>query len=84
MLRHCYLENSEVLFKYTGKAMAELVNRIRISRACLLLMETNRYITHICYDVGFNNVANFNRRFLEIKGMTPREFRRHAGSRFGR
>ena len=23
-------------------------------------------------------------RFLEIKGMTPREFRRHAGTRFGR
>jgi AraC-like DNA-binding protein len=47
-------------------------------------MDSNRYITHICYDVGFNNVANFNRRFLEIKGMTPSEFRRHASRRFGR
>jgi AraC-like DNA-binding protein len=28
-------------------------------------------------------VANFNRRFLEIKGMTPSEFRRQASSRFG-
>ena len=27
--------------------------------------------------------VNFNRRFLEIKGMTPSEFRRHANSRFG-
>ena len=68
----------------TGNNFIDFVNRIRISRACLLLMETNRYITNICYDVGFNNVANFNRRFLEIKGMTPREFRRHAGTRFGR
>ena len=25
-----------------------------------------------------------NRRFLEIKGMTPSEFRRHANSRFGK
>jgi hypothetical protein len=33
--------------------------------------------------VGFNNVANFNRRFLEIKGMTPSEFRRQADRRFG-
>lgn len=68
----------------TGNNFIDFVNRVRISRACLLLMETNRYITHICYDVGFNNVANFNRRFLEIKGMTPREFRRQAGSRFGK
>jgi sorbitol/mannitol transport system substrate-binding protein len=27
--------------------------------------------------------ANFNRRFLDIKGMTPREFRRQVASRFG-
>jgi AraC-like DNA-binding protein len=67
----------------TGNNFIDFVNRVRISRACLLLMESNRYITHICYDVGFNNVANFNRRFLEIKGMTPSEFRRHASSRFG-
>ena len=68
----------------TGNNFIDFVNRVRISRACLLLMETNRYITHICYDVGFNNVANFNRRFLEIKGMTPSEFRRQADRRFGR
>jgi len=67
----------------TGNNFIDFVNRVRISRACLLLMESNRYITHICYDVGFNNVANFNRRFLEIKGMTPSEFRRHANGRFG-
>jgi AraC-like DNA-binding protein len=67
----------------TGNNFIDFVNHLRISRACLLLMETNRYVSHICYEVGFNNVANFNRRFLQIKGMTPREFRRHAGSRFG-
>jgi len=67
----------------TGNNFIDFVNRMRVSRACLLLMESNRYITHICYDVGFNNVANFNRRFLEIKGMTPSEFRRQASSRFG-
>jgi AraC-like DNA-binding protein len=40
-------------------------------------------VTTICYEVGFNNVANFNRRFLEIKGMTPTDFRRQSASRFG-
>jgi AraC-like DNA-binding protein len=67
----------------TGNNFTDFVNRVRINRACQLLMETDRYVTHICYEVGFNNVANFNRRFLEIKGMTPSEFRRQAGHRFG-
>ena len=62
----------------TGNTFTDFVNRVRINRACQLLMETDRYVTDICYEVGFNNVANFNRRFLEIKGMTPTEFRRQA------
>ena len=67
----------------TGNTFTNFVNRLRITRACQLLMETDRYITNVCYDVGFNNVANFNRRFLEIKGMTPKEFRRQGEARFG-
>ena len=67
----------------TGNTYTDFVNQVRINRACQLLMDSNRYITNICYDVGFNNVANFNRRFLELKGMTPSEFRKQAESRFG-
>jgi len=67
----------------TGNNFVDFVNRVRVNRACQLLMESERLVTHICYEVGFNNVANFNRRFLEIKGMTPSEFRRQSRSRFG-
>jgi len=67
----------------TGNTYTDFVNRVRINRACQLLMSSDRYVTNICYDVGFNNVANFNRRFLELKGMTPSEFRKQADSRFG-
>ena len=67
----------------TGNTFTDFVNRVRINRACQLLMETERRITDICYEVGFNNVANFNRRFLEIKGLTPSEFRKQADKRFG-
>jgi len=67
----------------TGNTFTDFVNRVRVNRACQLLMETDRLVTHICYEVGFNNVANFNRRFLEIKGMTPSDFRRQADHRFG-
>ncbi len=65
-----------------GNTFTDFVNRVRIGRACQLLMESQRPITDIAYDVGFNNIANFNRRFLDIKGMTPREYRRQGGRRF--
>ena len=68
--------------KATGNTFTDFVNRVRISRACQLLMDTDQQVTHICYEVGFNNVANFNRRFLEIKGMTPTEFRKQSLNRF--
>jgi AraC-like DNA-binding protein len=67
----------------TGNTFTDFVNLVRINRACQLLMESDRYISQICYEVGFNNIANFNRRFLDIKGMTPSEFRRQVDTRFG-
>lgn len=66
----------------TGNTFTDFVNRVRINRACQLLMESDRKVGDICFEVGFNNLANFNRRFLEIKGMTPTEFRRQAENRF--
>lgn len=68
----------------TGNTFTNFVNQLRVHKACLLLMETDRYITNVCYDAGFNNVANFIRRFLELKGMTPKEFRLQAKARDGR
>ena len=74
---------SRLFRRATGNSFTDFVNRLRINKACQLLMETDRYITNVCYDVGFNNVANFNRRFLQVKGMTPKEFRRQSEARFG-
>ncbi len=68
--------------KATGNTFTDFLNRVRISRACQLLMDTDQQVNHVCYEVGFNNVANFNRRFLEIKGLTPSEFRKQSLARF--
>lgn len=67
----------------TGNTFTEFVNRIRINRACQLLRETERYIADISLEVGFNNMANFNRRFLDIKGLTPSDYRKQSNGRFG-
>lgn len=59
----------------TGKTLVGYLNELRIGRACRLLMETERSVSEICYDAGFHNLSNFNRRFLALKRTTPRAFR---------
>ena len=58
-----------------GKTYVGYLNELRINRACRALIETDLNITQIAYDAGFNNLSNFNRRFLDVKGMTPRAYR---------
>ena len=59
----------------TGKTLVQYVNALRVGEACRLLLETNAPVTEIAFQVGFNNLSNFNRRFRELKEMSPREYR---------
>ncbi|MEM7212319.1 MAG: AraC family transcriptional regulator [Pseudomonadota bacterium] len=61
--------------KATGKRYVEFVNQVRIGQACSMLLATDAQVSTICHDVGFQNIANFNRHFLKMKRMTPTEFR---------
>ena len=58
-----------------GKTFSRFVNELRIGQACRALLETDRPIAEIAYDCGFNNLSNFNRRFRELRGVSPRQFR---------
>ena len=67
---------SKFFKKATGHRFIEFVNTLRVNKACERLAHTDDPITEICFQVGFNNIANFNRRFSDVKGMTPSEYRR--------
>ena len=69
---------SRYFMKTTGNRFSEFVSRIRLGRACVMLYETDKNISTIAFASGYNNLANFNRQFVKLKGMTPREYRKTA------
>ncbi|WP_407309245.1 AraC family transcriptional regulator [Pseudomonas sp. nanlin1] len=67
---------SRIFKQATGRCFVEFVNRLRISKSCELLAQGDKPVTDVCFESGFNNISNFNRRFQQLKGMTPSHYRR--------
>lgn len=67
--------------KTVGKSFVDYLAELRVSHACRLLIETDLSVVEISLRSGFNNLSNFNRRFLKLRGNSPRRFRSaHRGS----
>jgi len=62
--------------KWTGQSFSDMVRKLRIARARHLLEQTDDPVSHVCYEVGFVNLSNFNRRFMAEVGTTPTQYRR--------
>ena len=61
--------------RHTRLTLTRYVAELRIGQACALLVNSERPIAHIADEVGYANLANFNRQFRALKELTPREFR---------
>ncbi len=69
--------------KHTGMSLLQYIRRLRINMACQILMSDGRaQVSDICFEVGFNNLSNFNRKFLAEKGMPPSQFRKQLADNF--
>ena len=74
---------SRLFHRMTNQTYVNYRNACRTREACRLLIETDRSITQVAGDCGFENLSNFNRRFQQSYQMTPTDFRRiHALSSF--
>jgi AraC-like DNA-binding protein len=63
-------------FKNTcGKTFSDYVNDVRIAYACTLLFDSDKAISLVAIESGFENLAYFNRVFLKKKGISPKYFR---------
>lgn len=63
--------------KKTGSTFMEYVMNVRVGIAAKLLAETDKQITQICFDSGYNNLANFNHYFKANMGKTPSDYRKN-------
>ena len=61
--------------KCTGKTFVKYINELRVGQACKLLIESDLTVSEVCFEVGFNNVSNFNRRFVERHAKSPTRYR---------
>ncbi|MFL6447318.1 MAG: helix-turn-helix domain-containing protein [Bryobacteraceae bacterium] len=63
--------------RHLGENLTDYLSRLRMGRACMWLVETDRPISIIAADAGFTNLSNFNRRFRSARRMSPKEFRNY-------
>lgn len=60
----------------TRKSFTAFVNEVRLSQACTLLAQGSLPVTQICFNVGFNNLSNFNRQFKARYNTSPLGYRK--------
>jgi AraC-like DNA-binding protein len=62
-----------------GETPHRYLQRRRVERAMFLLRESDRSVTDISFDVGFNSLGTFSRTFHEIVGESPIAYRARGG-----
>lgn len=69
---------SRLIKKVTGKNFGEILKKIRMEKAEVLLFDTNLSISSIAEQVGYENPEHFIRIFKKKYNMTPAAYR-HLG-----
>lgn len=62
--------------KVAFRSFTQFLLDVRIGHACRLLLNTDETVSQICFQSGFNNLANFNRLFKKYRLCTPVEYRK--------
>lgn len=63
--------------QYFGIGAMEYIIQMRIKSACEALQNSNKTVTQISTECGFNNLSNFNRQFKKTVGCTSKEYRKY-------
>lgn len=69
---------SETLSQFLNTNFFQFVNSYRIEQAMTLLTSTNKSVTVITFEAGFNSKSTFNTAFKKAAGATPTAYRNEA------
>jgi two-component system response regulator YesN len=72
---------SKLFTRQLGCSFREYINQLRIHEAQNLLEATDLRIGQVMTRCGFQNQSSFNRVFLDLTGISPREYRYQARKR---
>lgn len=67
---------SRVFGEKLKTSLSDYVNQLRIDRARTLLLATDKEVSWVSAECGYENPRTFNREFRRICGCTPREYRK--------
>jgi len=73
---------SKTFKEEAGVTYIEYVTQLRIQEAKRRLKETNDSIQTILESVGYHDAASFHRKFKQITGQTPMQYRESCNSAF--
>lgn len=59
----------------TGTTLISYITELRMTKAKELLVTTNLSLSEICEKVGYFNASSFIRRFKQLYGLTPNQYK---------
>ena len=65
----------DLVKKQTGKSAIDYIHQAVIGKVKDRLLETNKTVSEIAYEVGFQYPHHLSRLFKKVAGCTPNEYR---------
>lgn len=60
----------------SGMTCNRYITETRLRAAARMMLETEMSVSEICFECGFRNLSNFNRRFRDYYSVTPSEYKK--------
>ncbi len=67
---------NRVFRQITGIPPTQFLYALRLEAAKRLLLTTHLRVTDVCFEVGYNSLGTFSRRFSQLVGLSPEQLRR--------
>jgi two-component system response regulator YesN len=71
----------QIFKKQYGISFKDYLNNYRIDRAAELLIRSDEKVYLVANAVGFNNTDYFISKFVQLKGITPLQYRKQLMAR---